>query len=53
MGPEQPISVLANQTNGIHWDGTGIGYGVRGSHLENLTVRFTGKSTQLVGIRCH
>ncbi|EXJ63244.1 hypothetical protein A1O7_03691 [Cladophialophora yegresii CBS 114405] len=40
MGPEQDINVLAKQTNGVRWDGTGIGYGVRGSHLEDLTVRF-------------
>ncbi|KIX09399.1 uncharacterized protein Z518_00478 [Rhinocladiella mackenziei CBS 650.93] len=39
MGPEQPVSVLASQVQGIHWDGTGVGYGVRGSRLENLTVR--------------
>ncbi|KAK4935069.1 hypothetical protein LTR10_023801 [Elasticomyces elasticus] len=41
FGPEQNISVLDNQMNGINWDGTGIGYGVRGSNLENLTVQFT------------
>ncbi|OCT54579.1 hypothetical protein CLCR_11449 [Cladophialophora carrionii] len=40
MGPEQNISVLANQTTGVRWDGTGIGYGVRGSHREDLTIRF-------------
>ncbi|KAJ9612643.1 hypothetical protein H2200_004240 [Cladophialophora chaetospira] len=39
MGPEQDISVLVNQTNGIRWDGTGVGYGVRGSRREDLTIR--------------
>ena len=42
MGPEQDISVLANQTNGIRWDGAGIGYGVRGSRREDLTIRLEG-----------
>lgn len=42
MGPEQPLSVLSGQMDGINWDGTGVGYGVRGSRLENLTLRFTG-----------
>lgn len=28
----------------VEWDGTGVGFGVRGSHLEDLTVRFTGTS---------
>ncbi|KIW55788.1 hypothetical protein PV05_04513 [Exophiala xenobiotica] len=41
MGPEQPLSVLSGQMDGINWDGTGVGYGVRGSRLENLTLRFT------------
>ncbi|KAL6248735.1 hypothetical protein RBB50_003797 [Rhinocladiella similis] len=40
MGPEQPLSVLSSQMDGIRWDGTGIGYGVRGSRLQNLTLRF-------------
>ncbi|KAK5467342.1 hypothetical protein LTS15_000314 [Exophiala xenobiotica] len=42
MGPEQPLSVLSGQMDGINWDGTGVGYGVRGSSLENLTLRFAG-----------
>jgi hypothetical protein len=51
MGPEVPITVLENQIrNGSHvWDGTGIGYGVRGSHLVNLTSRFT----DIVGLYRH
>ena len=44
MGPEQPLSVLSGQMDGINWDGTGVGYGVRGSRLENLTLRFAGTS---------
>ncbi len=43
MGPEQNMSVLADQMAGINWDGTGVGYGVRGSNLANLTVRLGGK----------
>lgn len=43
MGPEQDISVLVNQTNGIRWDGTGVGYGVRGSRREDLTIRLGGR----------
>lgn len=43
MGPEQNLSVLADQLSGTKWHGTGVGYGVRGSHLQNLTTRFTGK----------
>lgn len=44
MGPEQNINNLSDQMNDIEWDGTGVGYGVRGSHLEDLTIRFTGTS---------
>jgi hypothetical protein len=44
MGPEESMNVLADQVYGINWDGTGVGYGVRGSHLENLTIRFGGKN---------
>ena len=40
FGPEQPLDVLVEQLNGIHWHGTGVGYGVRGSRLENVTIRF-------------
>jgi hypothetical protein len=43
MGPEQPVSVLEDQLKGINWDGTGVGFGVRGSPLQNLTVRLEGK----------
>lgn len=39
MGPEQPLSVLSDQLKGINWDATGVGYGVRGSSVQNLTVR--------------
>ena len=40
MGPEQDLSVLANQTDGIRWGETEVGYGVRGSYREDLAVRF-------------
>lgn len=43
MGPEQPLSILDDQMKGHSWDGTGTGYGVRGSRLQNLTLRFAGK----------
>lgn len=45
MGPEEPITVLENELRGISWDGTGVGYGVRGSSMPELTVRFEGKSS--------
>lgn len=37
------MGVFVNQTVGHHWDGVGLGYGVRGSHFANLTVRAEGK----------
>lgn len=43
MGPEQPLDVLADQMTGVDWDVIGVGYGVRGSRLENVTIRFAGK----------
>lgn len=43
MGPEKPMSVLEDQLKGINWDATGVGYGVRGSPVQNLTVRLEGK----------
>jgi hypothetical protein len=44
MGPEQNISVLAEQLDGVRWDGAGIGYGVRGSRMEDLTIRLEGEN---------
>ncbi len=43
MGPEVPMSTFENQVKdgGYKWGVTGVGYGVRGSHLENITERFT------------
>lgn len=32
-------------------DGTGVGYGVRGSTLKDITVRFKGKSTKPLEVR--
>ena len=43
MGPEQNMSVLAHQMHGTRWDGTGIGYGVRGGTSEDLTIRLGGE----------
>ncbi|EMD00687.1 hypothetical protein BAUCODRAFT_135482 [Baudoinia panamericana UAMH 10762] len=40
MGPEVDISVLDGRLNDTAWDITGIGYGVRGSNREDLTLRF-------------
>jgi hypothetical protein len=46
MGPEQPLSAFDEQVGGgQHWDGVGMGYGVRGSRLENLTIRAEGKGS--------
>jgi hypothetical protein len=45
MGPEQGIEVLEQQMRGVHWDGTGVGYGVRGARLSELTVRLEGTSS--------
>ncbi|KAK0723527.1 hypothetical protein B0T26DRAFT_675088 [Lasiosphaeria miniovina] len=39
MGPEQNMSVLAEQAQGVSWAGTGVGFGVRGGHTPELTVR--------------
>ena len=44
MGPEEGIEKLEEQVRGIEWDGTGVGYGVRGSRLEELTIRFEGET---------
>ena len=43
MGPEQNISVLGKQIEGTNWDAAGVGFGVRGSGLPNVTVQFTGE----------
>ena len=37
------MSVLEKQVEGYHWDGVGLGYGVRGSYYENLTIRAEGR----------
>jgi hypothetical protein len=39
MGPEVPTSTLEQKMRGTRWDGTGVGYGVRGARLPELTVR--------------
>jgi hypothetical protein len=44
MGAEQNTSRLASQLDGVNWNLTGIGYGVRGSRLVDLTVRLEGKN---------
>ena len=43
MGPEQNISRLSDRLDGLHWAATGVGFGVRGSHEEELTLRLRGK----------
>jgi hypothetical protein len=42
MGPEKDVSVLGEQVRGTAWNGTGIGYGVRGSNRIDLTFRLQG-----------
>jgi hypothetical protein len=39
MGPEQKISTFAGEMDGIDWTGVGVGYGIRGANLPELTVR--------------
>lgn len=39
MGPEQNISVFSKFLDGTQWQGAGIGYGIRGTKLPELTVR--------------
>lgn len=48
MGPEQPISVLSEQMDGISWDATGVGFGVRGSNRTDLTLRLEGRSSKAI-----
>jgi hypothetical protein len=43
MGPEKDVSLLRNETKGEAWTATGIGYGVRGSRREDLTIRLQGE----------
>ncbi|KAI5918515.1 hypothetical protein F4810DRAFT_570681 [Camillea tinctor] len=40
FGPEQNIDDLAREMDGINWGITGVGFGVRGSTLEELIVEF-------------
>lgn len=47
MGPEKNVTVLREQVRGTVWDGTGIGYGVRGSNRVDLTTRLQGKQKLL------
>ncbi|USW50530.1 hypothetical protein Slin15195_G038490 [Septoria linicola] len=41
LGPEVPISKLRERMKGITWEGTGVGFGERGSNSLELTVQFT------------
>jgi hypothetical protein len=43
MGAETPIERLEEQMQGVKWDGTGVGYGVRGARLQDLTIRLEGE----------
>ena len=44
MGPEQDVKLLDNELKGTNWAGTGVGYGVRGSRRQDLTIRREGAS---------
>ena len=46
MGAEAPIEKLEEQMKDTRWDGTGVGYGVRGARLPDLTIRLEGTSIQ-------
>ncbi|EME44778.1 hypothetical protein DOTSEDRAFT_72280 [Dothistroma septosporum NZE10] len=39
-GPEKGQDIIANRLKGTNWDGTGVGFGVRGSNYEVLTADF-------------
>lgn len=39
MGPDQNISVFSKFLDGTQWQGAGVGYGIRGSKVPELTVR--------------
>ncbi|KAF7561262.1 hypothetical protein G7046_g2880 [Stylonectria norvegica] len=39
MGPEIGLDKLADRMPGHDWDGTHIGFGVRGSSFQNVTIR--------------
>ncbi|TID23795.1 hypothetical protein E2P81_ATG03359 [Venturia nashicola] len=39
MGPDQDISVFSKYLEGTQWQGAGIGYGIRGTKIPELTVR--------------
>lgn len=44
QGPEQPASNIADRMEGRHWGVTGVGWGLRGSTIMELTDRFEGTS---------
>lgn len=41
-GPEQDVGIYADRLKGRKWQGTGVGYGVRGTRLPDLTIRLEG-----------
>jgi hypothetical protein len=43
FGPEEPIESLASHMNGVNWHGTGVGYGLRGAAIPELTVQLEGE----------
>ena len=43
FGPEVNIKVLGDQFGDIHWSGMGVGFGVRGSRREDITIQFESK----------
>lgn len=43
VGPEKDYTkILKEQMAGIEWHGTGVGYGLRSSRLQNLTIQLEG-----------
>lgn len=45
VGPEEDYAkILEDQLCGTQWHGTGVGYGLRSSRLENLTIQLEGMS---------
>lgn len=51
-GPEQDVGIYADRLKGRKWQGTGVGYGVRGTRLPDLTIRLEGPY-RLKGVHRH
>jgi hypothetical protein len=50
FGPEEPIESLASHMNGVNWHGTGVGYGLRGAAIPELTMQLEGEFTYMNGL---